>query len=283
MSLRTERGSGQEKPKTGPACVGVFVSVRAARNAVEMLRAMGVRNDSISVFTPNSPEELLAYVKTSDTEQGGMGAAMAGSIFGALGLGLGIVLFVPVIGTVSVLGALASGLVGAGSAAAGAAVGSYLERKSLAGLLPADEIYVYEDALARGRSIVLVTPDSDRAEETLEVLKSAGAETIDAARESWWVGLRDWYEANYQAPEPAVLWDNPLCRIGFEAALRHDALGKSETEGKAELADENPGAAHDDALWIGYSEGRAYARARRAQLRSPKRSTHHHGPGESAA
>jgi hypothetical protein len=252
--------------KTGPACVGVFHTVESALQAAERLRAIGVQNDRISVFTPGPKPQPLSGVETSDTEQGGMGATMAGSILGALGLGIGVVLFVPVIGAVTVLGALAAGLMGAGGAAAGAAVGSMLERKSLDGLLPVDEIYVYENALAQGRSIVLVTPDEELVLEATEILKDAGAESIDAARETWWVGLKDWRKLNYDAPHPTGLWDDPLCRQGFEAALRHQAVGRSEVEGKAELSEQNPAVAKDGAFWLGYSVGAAYARFRKVQV-----------------
>ena len=159
----------------GPACVGVFHTEEGILQALEGLRAAGIQNNRISVFTPGPARHPLSSVETSDTEQGGMGAAMAGSILGALGLGIGVMLFVPVIGAVSVLGALAAGLMGAGGIAAGAAVGSMLERKSLEGLIPVDEIYVYEDALAQGLSIVLVTPDVELTAETMQILKAAGA------------------------------------------------------------------------------------------------------------
>src|SRR5688572_17093509 len=180
----------------GPACVGVFQTEEGILQALERLRAAGIQNNRISVFTPGPTRHPLSSVETSDTEQGGMGAAMAGSILGALGLGMGVILFVPVIGAITVLGALAAGLMGAGSAAAGAAVGSILERKSLEGLIPVDQLYIYEDALARGLSIVLVTPDDALAAETLQILKAAGAESIDSARENWWLGLKDWRKVN---------------------------------------------------------------------------------------
>jgi len=259
MTVQTHLPPPETKDrKAGPACVGVFHTAKSALQAVEALRARGIQNDRISVFTPGPTPHPLSSVETSDTEQGGMGAAMAGSILGALGLGIGVILFVPVIGAVSVLGALAAGLMGAGGVAAGAAVGSMLERKSLEGLIPVDEIYVYEDALAQGLSIVLVTPYDELAAETMEILKNAGAESVDAAKESWWVGLKDWRKLNYDAPEQEGLWEDPAYREGFEVALRHEAVGKSDVEGKADLEAQRP-----ESFWLGYSEGRAYARSRK--------------------
>ena len=250
-------------PMAGPGCVGVFPTEEGILQALEGLRAAGIQNNSISVFTPGPTRHPLSSVETSDTEPGGMGAAMAGSILGALGLGMGVILFVPVIGAITVLGALAAGLMGAGGAAAGAAVGSILERKSLEGLIPVDELYVYEDALAQGRSIVLVVPPNDAlAAETLQILKAAGAECIDSARESWWVGLKDWRKGNCDVPDHTALWDDHLYREGFEAALRHEVAGRSQVEVKAELSAHPPGGPRDEAFLLGHSEGRAYARFR---------------------
>ena len=247
----------------GPACIGVFPTEEGIPQALEGLRAAGIQNDRISVFTPGPARHPLSSVETSDTEQGGMGAAMAGSILGALGLGMGVILFVPVIGAITVLGALAAGLMGAGGAAAGAAVGSILERRSLQGLIPVDELYVYEDALAQGCSLVLVvTPDDALAAQTLEILKAAGAESIDSARESWWLGLKDWRKGNCDAPDHTALWDDHLYREGFVAALRHEAAGRGEVEGKAELSAQPPGVPRDEAFWLGYTEGRAFAHFR---------------------
>jgi hypothetical protein len=270
MELQTHLPTIETKDgMTGTARVGVFKTVKSALQAMEALRVSGIQNDRISVFTPGPKGQPVSSVETSDTEQGGMGAAMAGSILGALGLGIGVVLFIPVIGAVSVLGALAAGLMGAGGAAAGVAVGSMLERKSLEGLIPVDEIHVYEDALAQGRSIVFVTPEDELAAETMQILQDAGAESIDAARETWWVGLKDRRKLSYLAPEQTALWDDPLCREGFESALRHEAAGKSEVEGKAELAEQRPGLTKDGAFWLGYSDGRAYAHSRNVQAPLP--------------
>jgi hypothetical protein len=267
MKRETQLLTLETRDGKGPACVGVFHTKESILQALEGLRAAGIQNDRISVFTPSPKRHPLSSVETSDTEQGGMGAAMAGSILGALGLGMGVILFVPVIGAITVLGGLAAGLMGAGGAAAGAAVGSILERKSLEGLIPVDELYVYEDALAQGRSIVLVTPDDELAAETLQILKDAGAESIDSARESWWLGLKDWRKVNYDAPDQTALWDNHLYQEGFEAAFRHEASGRSEVEGKAELSAQQPGVPRDEAFWLGYSEGRAYARFRDLRFR----------------
>jgi hypothetical protein len=74
--------------------VGVFRSTRAAEMAVSQLERLGIVLDRVTVLTPGSSSGL-ARVPTSDTEQEGMGPAHAGAISGALGLGLGVALFIP--------------------------------------------------------------------------------------------------------------------------------------------------------------------------------------------
>jgi hypothetical protein len=262
-----------------PACVGIFPDLPAALEALRRLRQSGLKEEAISLFSPESSmRELAATVPTSDTEQGGMGPALAGSIFGALGLGVGVLLFVPGLGPVTLLGALAAGLLGAGSAAAGAAVGAMLERKSLEGLLPVDELYLYEDALAQGRSIVIATPPTELEQLTKQVIESAGAESVNAARENWWVGIRDARKLAYESPARRSLWDDPDCRRGFELGLRHRARGLSEKEGRAELERELSPAERTEALLLGYEEGCAYRRPAAGVEVSPPQD--HHAPGE---
>ncbi len=245
------------------ACVGVFPSLTDAHQAVKALCKLGISKDKISIFIPGPERHPLTSVATSDTEQGGMGAAMAGSILGALGLGIGVILFVPVIGPVSVVGVLAAGLSGVGGVAAGALVGATLERMSLKGLLPVDEVFVYESALAQGRTIVLVAPEDHLRTNALDILKDAGAESIDAAAESWGVGLRDWCKLKYTVPGAKDLWEDPLCRQGFELGVWHEALGKGDIGGKSEILAQRPEVEKAEAFWLGYSAGRNYAHSRK--------------------
>lgn len=72
---------------------------------------------------------------------------------------------------------------------AGAFAGGALEDRLSPGL-PKDEIYYYEEALRRGRSVVFVLAASRRQEEAARrVLGRAGADSLDAADENWRVGL----------------------------------------------------------------------------------------------
>ena len=56
--------------------------------------------------------------------------------------------------------------------------------------LPKDELYLYEDALRAGHSVVFAFAADDAQEEAAKrALQEAGAESLDAGDESWRVGL----------------------------------------------------------------------------------------------
>jgi hypothetical protein len=128
----------------------------------------------------------------------------------------------------------------------GAAVGAALEKDSTVGL-PADELFVYKNALKQGRSVIFVEAgDDDEAAKADAVLANAGAESIDAAREEWWVGLRSAEKEHYRALGGNFENAELDYRRGFEAALRH-------SNGTAS-ADRAP----SEAYQRGYERGTAY-------------------------
>ena len=183
---------------------GIFNSRADAERAVEDLRASGVGEDQISLLAPGTTQEQLDEVPTTDTEQPGIGKALGGAVGGALGVAGGLQLgaaaaslLVPGVGPVFAVGLVAAALLGVGGAATGAVLGGTLE-DSMARGLPHDELFVYEDALRHGRSVVIVVADDDyKAGVARNLLSQAGAESVDAARASWWVGLRVGEEAEY--------------------------------------------------------------------------------------
>lgn len=217
--------------------VGIFKSRADAERAVERLRSMGLSDERLSLLTPGDSMEKADAVATSETEQPGMGKAIGGVVGAALGaaggmhLGAALAsLLVPGVGPVFATGAIAAALFGAGGAAAGAAVGDNLEENMDDGL-PRDELYLYEDALRRGRSVVIALAEDDAAQERAQsIMSEAGAESLDAAREDWWVGLRDAEELSYSAEGGDFKKDEPVYRRGFESALHPEARGKSYDE-----------------------------------------------------
>ncbi|HYJ47562.1 MAG TPA: hypothetical protein VEV81_13190 [Pyrinomonadaceae bacterium] len=244
---------------------GIFKSRADAERAADNLRSAGVADERINLLTPGTTAaEVEETVPTTETEQPGMGGALGGTVGGALGAAGGMTigaaaasLLVPGVGPVIAAGVLGAALLGIGGAAAGAAAGDALE-ESVEGL-PHDELYVYEDALRRGRSVVIVTADDEtQADGARAVLAQAGAESLDAARESWWVGLRDAEEAEYTGQGRDFKTDETVYRKGFEAAQHPLVRGKTYEECAAGLRDRYGAGCETDAFRRGYERGRSY-------------------------
>src|SRR5215472_455644 len=170
---------------------GVFRAKEAAERAVQDLRQSGVRG--INLIAPGADSETDA-VPTSETEQPGMGRTVGSVVGAALGIAGGFEigtaaagLVLPGVGPVVAVGLAAATLLGAGGAIGGAAAGAALEEGTTVGL-PEDELYVYKDALRQGRTVLFVQArDPDEAARVRQILDNGGAETIDAARDAWWI------------------------------------------------------------------------------------------------
>src|SRR6266478_3751563 len=168
--------------------VGIFVDRASAERAVGNLRAVGISTKSIHVLVPGTSEPLVSRMLMSEAEQPGMGRAIGGVIGGAVGVASGAEIgaaaaasaLLPVAGP-----AIAIGIVGAVLLSlSGAVVGGALEN-ALANGLPKDELFVYEDALRRGHSIVVVMPaDADEHERAVAVLEGSGAESVMRSSDS---------------------------------------------------------------------------------------------------
>ena len=80
------------------------------------------------------------------------------------------------------------------------------------------------------RLCIAFTSEGRQAEVVRKILEQAGAEDIDAARENWWLGLRDAEEEHYAADGRNFAQDEPNYRRGFEAALHRETRGKTYEE-----------------------------------------------------
>jgi hypothetical protein len=243
----------------------IFNSRADAERAAARLREAGFSEDRVSLLTPGATQGQLDDVPTTETEQPGMGAALGGAVGGALGIAGGLEfgaaaasLLIPGVGPVFAAGLIGAALLGAGGAAAGAAAGGALE-DSMARGLPHDELFVYEDALRRGRSIVMaVADDEEHANVARGVLTQSGAESVDAAREKWWLGLRDAEEAEYTVEGGDFGADEPTYRRGFEAALHSRARSRSYDEDAERLRECFGEECEEGAFRRGYERGRRY-------------------------
>lgn len=242
---------------------GIFQSRTEAEEAVRQIHSLGIPNDRIALLTPGMSDELVEKaVPTADSEQPGMGKAMGGTVGGAMGVAGGATLgaaaaslLVPGVGPVIAGGIIGAAVLGLGGTVTGMAVGEALEEELVQGL-PHDELYLYEDALSKGQSVVIAFLDEAGATYAVQsALASAGANSIDEARENWWVGLRDAEALEYEERHGSFQTDEANYRRGFEAALSagggsHETVGASAPESET-----------NEAFQRGYQRGQAYKKS----------------------
>jgi len=244
--------------------VGIFVERTAAERAVGNLRAVGLSPENIRVLVPGTSDAVVSKVPTSEAEQPGIGKAMGGVIGGAVGAAGGAELGAVVAATALLPAAgpaIAIGLVGAVLLSlGGAAAGGALEN-ALSNGLSKDEVFVYEDALRLGSSIVVVmTHEASEAAQAVAALEASGAESVDAARERWWIGLRDVEAFEYGAEGLDFQRDESFYRQGFEAALSLATRDIPTRDAIAHLKARYPDSYDNEAFRRGYARGRAHHR-----------------------
>jgi hypothetical protein len=248
--------------------VGIFQAKAVADHAVEQIRTLGITEDRISILRPGTlAEQVESSTAISDTESRGMGEAMGGTVGGALGaaggatLGLAIAtLLIPGVGPIVVAGALGAALLGTGGALAGMAAGAAME-DGLAKGLPHDELFLYEHALRHGRTVVMVSADDEEAAERVRnVFAQANAESIDAARANWWLGIRDAEQLAYERTGGSFQPDETSFRRGFEAALLPGMRRRSYDEAANELRERHQGTSAERPFRAGYERGQAHQR-----------------------
>lgn len=258
--------------------VGIFNSTNDAERAIARLRSIGIADNRISYLTPGASEKKLEAVATTDTEQPGMGATLGGVVGGAIGTASGMSLgaaaaslFIPGVGPIIATGIIGAALLGAGGVIGGAALGGNLE-EGMADGLPKDELFVYEDALRQGRSVVIAfTKDDDQDDAARNIMNEAGAESVDAAREDWWVGLRAAEDEDYRRHGGDFKADEPVYRKGFEAALNAETRGKSFDEASRYLGQCYGEECNAAPFKKGYERGQVYHHGLRERFKEVER------------
>ncbi len=250
------------------AVTGVFRSESDAQRALTELRSTGLPEDRITLLTPGSTEAEQGSAPVVTAEQPGMGktvGAVLGTAAGFSGGPLIVAALIPGVGPITAIGLLGGALLAAAGASIGAVAGGKLENAMTEGL-PEDELFVYEDALRKGRSVLIALADDEGAASPLrELLKAKGAETVDAAREQWWIGLRDAEQEHYSSFSRNLSEDEKFYRLGFESALHartrckeYDQVMGEMTAQIEELERQHPGAEVAEAYQRGYERGRDY-------------------------
>src|SRR6202162_1901270 len=249
---------------------GVFETRTAAERAVQDVSRAGIAADKITLLTPGSVDHLnkeMTSVPADTTEQPGMGKAIGALLGGGVGITGGslLIALIPGVGPITAIGLLGAAIAGAAGATVGAAVGDKMEKSSIEGL-PEDEIFVYEDALRQGRSVVVALAENDEAASRLrELMKTEGAESVDAAREQWWIGLRSAEESHYSKSGKNFANDERFYRLGFQAALHaktrcmeFDQVSGAMNAALEDLQRQHPGVDVEEAFTRGYQRGRDY-------------------------
>ncbi len=252
------------------AITGVFETRSAAERAVNEAQKAGIPGDKITLMTPGSVDQVdkeIQSVAADATEQPGMGGAIGALVGGGIGITGGSLLMalVPGVGPITAVGLLGAAILGAAGATIGATTGSKVERDSSQGL-PEDEIFVYEDALRKGRSVVVALGADHDSELTIrDLFKRSGAESIDAAREQWWIGLRSAEEGRYPKSSRSFSEDEQFFRLGFEAAMHaktrcmeFDQVSGAMNAALEDVQRRYPGAQVEDAFIRGYQRGREH-------------------------
>ncbi len=247
---------------------GVFASQSDAQHAMAEMRLAGAHEDRITLLTRGSSQTELESVPNVAAEQPGMEKAVGAVVGAATDLSAGPVLLVaiiPGVGPVTAIGLLGGAVLAAAGATVGSAASGSLENHMTEGL-PEDEIFVYEDALRKGRSVVIVQViDETEASRFRELLQTEGAETVDAAREQWWIGLRSAEQEHYSAHGRKFGDDEAFYRLGFESALHartrckeyDQTLGEMDAKIE-ELEKQYPGREVAGPFSRGYERGRDY-------------------------
>ena len=246
---------------------GIFRSRSDADHALAELRSLGVQDDRVTLLTQCSSAKDLQSVPVVTGEQPGMGKAIGAVVGAAAGLSgpLVIAAIIPGVGAITALGMLGAAILGAAGASLGAIGGGKLENSMTEGL-PEDELFVYEDALRKGRSIVIaLAEDEAHASRFRELFKIEGAEAVDAAREQWWTGLRSAEKENYSIHGGDFGQDEEFYRLGFESALHARTRCKEYDQSLAELSvrveeleRQHPGKHVAEPFARGYRRGREY-------------------------
>jgi hypothetical protein len=252
------------------AITGVFATRPAAEHALREVHKAGIPSDKITLLTPGSADQVqkeVQAVPTEAAEQPGMGNAIGALVGGGIGFTGGSILMalVPGLGPVTALGLLGSAILGAAGATVGAVAGGKVEKSTYDGL-PEDEIFVYEDALRKGRSVVIALADDDPSASLVrDVLNGEGAESIDTAREQWWTGLRSAEASEYPKSGRNFADDEQFFRLGFQAAMHartrcmeFDQVSAAMDAALEDVKQQYPSANVEEPFLRGYRRGREH-------------------------
>lgn len=273
MDGRNSNGGIVHRRPNVKAVAGVFRTRREAERGAHAATLSGIPKARLNLLTPESSMRKVQEVPVSDTEQPGIGTALGAAVGGTVGVAGGlwlgealVALLIPGIGPIAAAGVVGAAILGTLGAVGGGAAGGAVDN-SLSEGIPGDEIFVYEDALRQGRSVVIaLTENKEQAEVARADFKAAGAETIDEARHQWWVGLRGPEKDKYEAAGGKFEQDESFYRQGFEAALHTEHRGQTYEESLDQLRYLFPDYFDKPAFQKGFERGREYLMATKSSI-----------------
>lgn len=209
------------------AITGIFSSLADGSRAAQRLATV-IGAEHVNLLTPEATRAEVKRVPTTE-DMRPVGAPMGATLGGALGVAAAVL--IPGVGQVTALGVAAAALFGAAGGVLGWKAGDAADR-ALSGGLPVDELYFYEDALRQGHTVlVALVEDAEQEPVVHDILSLCGAESVDAARERWWMQLRDAEEEHYGAVGGDGEAHERLYRYGFTAGV----AGAPQIGGPADL------------------------------------------------
>jgi hypothetical protein len=109
--------------------------------------------------------------------------------------------------------------------------------------------------------LFIVAVNSEQAETSRKIFARNGAESVDAAREQWWVGLRDAEQEHYTREGQEFYQDEKEYRLGFESALHLQTRGRSYDEVSGYLRSLYLDIYRRDSFRRGYERGQRHYRS----------------------
>jgi len=146
---------------------------------------------------------------------------------------------------------------GVGGAATGAVAGEATE-EFLGEGLPHEDLFVYEDALRKGHSVVVAKVDDGDESRTKEIMQRHRSLDVDELTDNWWQEHQNAERTSYQAQGGDFDRDEESYRRGFQAALHGKYRGKPFDDVQQELRNSYDEQQLDSAFRQGYERGRRY-------------------------
>lgn len=242
---------------------GIFHFPADATRTAERLRELGIPQERIRVLTSEtSRADMGATLPVEETEGPGVGTVLGGLVGGVLALMLSP--FFVAGGPFAAIGRTGGTvIVVLGAAILGVIVGRIIERAATRGI-PRDDLFLFEEALHRGRSVLVATTEAPTQSATIRrELKAGGAEPVDAFGTDWWNGLREGEQAHYEGvTRRAFAEAEPAYRRGYELALHRTYRGRPYEAAAQEIEARLVDRSRAEDFRRGYERGQAYFASR---------------------